>query len=395
MIKEIASQHVPEFEKSFKKLVGKAIKLGLEAPSYIVIGTKMVETDVVICGIKLQKEMTILDIKDVNVVISGWKVVSIVTNANPSETVKNTNMLMNGAIYSSNEELPKFCYEKSPKLCEHCKRLVSRKMSFILRNVETNEYIQVGSTCVKDFTLDRNAVGIVNYIEKWFDVCKWAFINGSGCSAQYFKVIDLLPIAIYVIDKFGWVSSAKSMENNSDSSSTTMRCLFDVGLPVEIEKSMFDKAGKILEFYHEKMSELESKTTINEFELNLIKSVNFDYLEDTRKNFGLLCYAVKQYNDVANAVEGLEYIGEIDERREFTGVILSKKEIFSMYGSAILMIVNCDGKLVKIFTSSGTKTGVKIWKMMVDDAITFVGTIKKHEEFNKNKYTEVKRVDLK
>jgi hypothetical protein len=82
-----------------------------------------------------------------------WKFVSRIIHAS-----EGGNVLMN----VPGEELPTAFRTATPK-CEHCNTNRRRNDTYVLKNPETGEYKQVGSSCIKDFLGHRSA----NEYAKW------------------------------------------------------------------------------------------------------------------------------------------------------------------------------------------------------------------------------------
>jgi hypothetical protein len=99
-----------------------------------------------------------------------------------------------------------------PPNCEHCNQHRNRSATFLLRNIETNEVKQIGSTCVNDFTgsgsleeamsvFELNSIFTRDFDLDYYDELK------SGKRTNHTYPLDLInAIAVYYTDKFGFKS---------------------------------------------------------------------------------------------------------------------------------------------------------------------------------------------
>jgi len=185
--------------KSVKKLAKRAAKLGLPEPTarHVEDVEVMVSREVWDLEWKIKKvpvlksrfEITFPEVK-----IAGWEIVGtidaepVVTNAKPGWA---------GSLKP---------YRDHPTRCEHCNHNRSRKMTVVLQN-ETGELIQVGRSCLKDFT--GHEVGIFNF----GIACNSLEQNFGPRGEPLANTEYLLMLGLALIRRVGWTS--RTMLRNS------------------------------------------------------------------------------------------------------------------------------------------------------------------------------------
>ena len=104
--------------------------------------------------------------------------------------------------------------------CEHCKKIRSRKDTYIVHNTSTNEFKQVGNTCLKDFTSGLSAEDAAQYISLFDTVIKGEAPYTSGNYERYFDLVDVVAYSFECVKHFGY-------ESYENSRRTTRERVFD------------------------------------------------------------------------------------------------------------------------------------------------------------------------
>lgn len=135
---------------------------------------------------------------------------------NDWELVAYTEHTDNGNIYdkvNTEVEIPTR-YRASDCFCEHCKTRRARKNTCIVRNIKTNEFKQVGNTCLKEFTrgMDASIVTAFAEMKEAFEESVEAPIGGGGWCDRYIDTMEILCYTAETIRHFGY---AKSMSSRS------------------------------------------------------------------------------------------------------------------------------------------------------------------------------------
>ncbi|KAF1702904.1 hypothetical protein CSC66_09015 [Pseudoxanthomonas kaohsiungensis] len=101
-----------------------------------------------------------------------------------------------------------------PICCEHCNAQRNRKLGFVLKDTQSGQYKEVGSTCVEDFTGVDPAQALflakmATFVrEEEFDPFKTAVPFGAART----PVRDYLINTLFLVEKFGFVSAARASE---------------------------------------------------------------------------------------------------------------------------------------------------------------------------------------
>ena len=117
--------------------------------------------------------------------INGWEFVAVLEHKNNGNIIRNI----------SNRELP-IKYRTCELVCEHCNKIRTRKDTFVLFNIDNNEYKQVGRQCLTEYTgMDLEEAGAIasfikdaEALEELQDAeCLNNRFNRSGILNQVFK----------------------------------------------------------------------------------------------------------------------------------------------------------------------------------------------------------------
>lgn len=123
-------------------------------------------------------------------------------------------------------EVPERYYSTSP-VCEHCSTSRYRKNTYLVHNVNTNEFKQVGKSCLQEFTKGLSA----EYAASLMDLIE-EMINGETYIAgitytPYFSIKDIIPYAIECVNRFGYEKTTDNYgEYNPDSTRNKVDLLF-------------------------------------------------------------------------------------------------------------------------------------------------------------------------
>lgn len=138
---------------------------------------------------------------------------------NDWELVAFTEHTDKGNIYSkvnAEVEIPSR-YRASDCFCEHCNTRRARKNTCIVRNINTNEFKQVGNTCLKDFTrgMDASIVTMFASFKEAFEEAQEAPIGGCGWRDRYLDKMEMLRYTAETIRHFGYAKSESAHSTKS------------------------------------------------------------------------------------------------------------------------------------------------------------------------------------
>ena len=104
-------------------------------------------------------------------------------------------------------------YRYTDSVCEHCNSNRRRKFTYLVHNTETDDWKQVGSSCLKEFTMGLDAEAVARYISFFDEVIKGETSLFSGVHyVSFYKLAEFLSHAKETVDRFGYVSRATADE---------------------------------------------------------------------------------------------------------------------------------------------------------------------------------------
>jgi len=205
-----------DFVEGITPIQNKAKKLGLGEITYEVIETYDVGTPITIQSWKRDYEMTVrvrwVAVKIIGEppVLDGWKFIA-------SMDASDEFGVLIRKIPDEDEVIPvKYLKDGgNPRLCEQCNRNTPRSKLYIVKNVETGEWRQVGSTCLKDFIGNVTPSEIAQYWHLLYYVAEGSSdMFGGGGFREYAKhnLVEYLTYANMQIRNHGYLSVTRAEE---------------------------------------------------------------------------------------------------------------------------------------------------------------------------------------
>lgn len=325
-------------------------------------------------------------------IIDGWKLIStfdiyrtdteniVTTSTVPGETVP--------VKYANKNEIH----------CDHCGHNRFRTHSMLMQNVDSGEYKEVGSTCIKDF-FGHDPVGFMLYASWSFEGIineipeeESEFSGGRGLSFTDLK--ETLVYASATIRKYGWLSKGKAYAQG-DSWSTSDEVLHQMFPPTSMKEAdrveINDRDKEIADAAIAHFSENQDLT--NDYLNNCHKMTRLGYVPF--KHLGLTVSMVPSYQRAAaekkaSAEDTSRFVGNQGDRlKDIIAEVIFTKEINTDYGVSVLNIFkDVEGNTFKTFYSGGS------WTCYAGDEVILSGTVKKHEEYKGQKATMLTRCNV-
>lgn len=273
--------------------------------------------------------------------------------------------------------------------CEHCKAARARKYTYLVRNVETGEARQVGSTCVKDFTGWQGRFVFLSDEDVAADL-EGGF--GGGGWAPEFTPASVVAVAWAVTRESGYVKAG-----DWDREPTrAVVASYLVGTDREAAKLResltvdWAKGEEIVKAVSEGMTG-DSDYAQN---MRVVLAANFI----GSRQWGLAASAVVAYarmaEDAAKAkaapAKVTEYLGAEGQKITATGTVTMAKVIQGYYGSSVLVVVQTETGIAKMFT-----TAAWAWDVAPGQQVEVSGTVKAREEFRGERQTVLTRPKAK
>lgn len=311
-------------------------------------------------------------------------------------------------------------FRTTPCVCEHCNRKRSRTALIVVRNTETNEYKQVGKSCLKLYTEGLDAAAVAS----WYDELKeLEEYNGrcGGCHKSYISIKEILRYAIPIINKIGYFNSRENLPTKS--LVATMLRKFDFRwepltmsdkireMNNDLVRNNFSVTFNKDDFADEHESEIKeiinyykSLTIDSDFVNNIKIFLNEEYVE--WKNFGYICYLPEGYRKAKEKERENEEKKRINSSATHYGV---EKERYRGIEYTGIYFITCyqtqfgETYVYKIALADGNVITWKSQKYMYDEKGNMMFpehgkcdfTVKEHSEFRGKPQTIVTRVTFK
>ena len=161
--------------------------------------------------------------------------------------------------YIADITIPDKYYTCGPT-CEHCNKIRSRKDTYLVYNTTTQEFKQVGKSCMKEYTQGLDAEEVARYISLFDKMIQGEAPSGSS-HTSYKSTQEILSYAFECVKHFGY--------HNSESQYSTRQRISDY---------MWAKSSSAPEAFREKMRDEQEKVGFDIDSEDTVKYVN-DSLE--------------------------------------------------------------------------------------------------------------------
>jgi len=304
-------------------------------------------------------------------------------------------------------EVPEKYYTCEPA-CDHCNSRRHRKNTYIIYNEDTQEFKQVGSSCLCDFTGGYSAEAAAAYISIFDSLMEFEAAPAGYSSKKYYSVDAILKYAADIVSHVGYVSSQDewsytTKERVIDSwnyDNGNIMSEFDKKA-VEEYRSKFSPdydSAALAEYVETVKNHIRSKDADSDYIHNLQVIVDSEYIEGWSLGYAvsaIQCYRrdvereeAKRAREARNKAEraSSEYIGSVKDKVE---IIQPKSvEVVSQWDNAYgvttrYKIVDDAGNVIMWDSSTWIDNEKKV--------MSIKGTVKKLDEWNGVKQTWLTR----
>jgi hypothetical protein len=298
-------------------------------------------------------------------------------------------------------------FKNTENICEHCNTNRQRNNLYIIHNTETDEWKQVGGSCLRLYTGGLNMEYVTAYMDGITELEEFDGIVGHG--KAYYHVNDVIGYAVEVIAKTGyfnaqavlptkWLVSTLMHDSLSRAVESINKDFKDARLNIRVCEFDFrkDETKDIVEQIIDYYKNLEDDS---EFVHNIKVMLKEEYV--LSKNFGFLCYLPEGYarhikkvaEEEAQKAKKAEtkYFGEVGKR--YKDKVIEDVTLITAWETQwgvthVYKIVLEDGSILTWKTSNG----LYLNKNETFDKISF--TVKEHKEYKGEKQTEVVRCSI-
>lgn len=404
-----------KLESILADLSKRAQKLGVEPVELKVLSKEVVDTNEAIVGESFDGTPVIIGHRPVKRTfytvrvtggyphLSGWH---FVAKAEPTPF---------GTLVSTfpGETTPE-SFRETDLHCDHCGVERRRGLVYVLRH-DDGRYVQVGSTCIKDFlgsdkTPDALATAaqfgslLREYLAGESDEFER---SGYGIATPQVDAVEFLSVVSAFSRQFGFVTGKQAQELGA--TATGRRAWQYLTWSNQARREHEDNGFEGVN--DEDVSRAETVVVWaralpgkSEFENNMRIAASLDYVAE--KTVGVLGYAIEAFRrEVEKALRARHeaevkatrpapstpYAAEVGERKVFGPLkVVRVRDFDGDYGvSRLVSTLDAEGREICTFTSGG-------WAFNVDegDEITIKGTVKEHGSFNGTPQTKLTRCAL-
>jgi hypothetical protein len=293
---------------------------------------------------------------------------------------------------ASDITIPSEYYHENTGHCDHCSTNRVRKYTYIIRNIEDGSFRQIGKSCMKDY-FNEDIGQIVSLFESTIQVFVDLsdpdddFYSTGGLVAHY-DFESVLALTFASIREDGYRKSSELGSTRDYITSILTGRNTNTTKKLEVTDADTATAKRAIEWLNEQ--------TINNDFLHNVKLLS-DAGHFQAKYIGYVCglagfyqaadaRRVKAEGENANLVN--EYVGKIKGRGEMVLTLNSVKYTESYYGTtAIHNFTDDKGRSIVWFASNGSD-------MEKGTTYRVKATVKKHNEYNGIKQTQVARVTV-
>ena len=361
----IPSVNVEAFQAKMDKLIKLSKKLGSGKVAYVKIGEELREQD------DRKIECSIYEVIGETPTLNGYQLVAILERQKELNLINHVNKSI---------ELPEGL-DTQANYCQHCNSNRARKYLFLLLKEDTKEYIQVGKTCVKDFTgMHANPENVANWYSYFSEIEELEVIDEETFRTMrfdtYMDAKEVIALACYFTDKYGYVKRYEGNEENPCTAERINHWKRFVKMDEVENQGYFEKAEKIMEWILNNDDSGDFMTNMR----TLVKEKDVN----TRKN-GILAYSPVSYlramkQDMEEKAEKeikkkSNYVGEVGERKDYTLTFERVLSFDSMYGTTYMYFFNDVDDNVFVWKTS------KYLGLTEGEEVEMKATIKEHTEY--------------
>ena len=258
-------------------------------------------------------------------IINGWQFVGTIEFSELGNIIR--------VVDSSFEGKIPLKYLHTPKICEHCGKIRNRKDTYLIYNVNSGEFKQVGSTCLLDYTkgLDANeCASIMSCLDKVSILCDFDcseelfFGNGFDSTSFGFDRAEVLPLVYAYVSRYGY----ERMDNGQGTAQDVRICVLQEWnyLGEEMANHYESRYNSLV------MPSGDEMNAINEFakahledDFGYMRNASIAWLKHSieYRDFGLVASFVSTYlkelnknrlQALKNAQGANEYVGNVGDR---------------------------------------------------------------------------------
>ncbi len=301
------------------------------------------------------------------------------------------------------EVIPETYRVNPTTICEHCKTNRDRKDVYVVYEIKTGEYKQVGRTCLRDYLGIDNPAAIVAHFGWMAEVKGLEEYGRFGKGSLMYGLHEVLSYAAFFCSTIGYKPTS---EMNSTVGLVCMMLDFknevrkDYIRDYEENKAKYDKTADEVIAWVRAIEPGESKWHGNY--INNLRTIFIEDLIYRTSHLGLVVSAVRSYEkalgyeaeEARRHEKPSEYVGTVGERLKKISAVFMDKRVIGQgeWGDRIMIrfITNDRDELIW-FTGeyAASQNGLYVGQELV-----LSGTVKTHKDFKGQKQTYLSRVKV-
>lgn len=372
----IPAPNMQEVESKLNKLNKRAFKLGIEEISWVWGKAYLNSDEKLLVPIELSGPL--------HIQYEDWEFVATLQHLTTGENILRS--------IDNSISIPKEFRETGP-ICQHCLINRYRKDTYLIRNINSNTIVQVGSSCIKDFLGGFSPDNILHRAELVSSLME--YMTGSSgsfghTSEDLYYLTKVLSQTSACIRDYGWVSKSKAQEygktatvnhvyNNFDPPTKDFVCSIVTDDDKKLAIEVADWAENLPDYDCEASDYLHNIRAI-------ARSGMVGY-----RTMGFAASMVSAYKRATEPVKPKlisNHVGSIKERKIFDLVLKHDYDFMGHYGMSYKYIFEDANGNIMVWGTSNKQDFVRGQKYSIK------GTIKDHSEFKGTKQTILSRCEV-
>ena len=401
---EIFDGNMPRFEKALKKIENKCRKYNTPF-HYEKVGEEYVKDTITKLDdgtpldhpVEIVRRFIVVEV-EAKPIIANWELVAVLEH-----TPKDGNIIhhINGDV-----EIPTRYYDAKP-YCEHCRTKRYRKDTYIIRNAQTDDFKQVGKTCLRDFTGNIDAEWLANFYSMFGKLAIFeAPPDGSGWGEREYSVKDILAYTAAVTKIYGYIKGGATGERVKDFYQIDKRggyglSAIDDNIKRQMEEVNFSVTDDDERIAEEIIAYVDGMEETNNYVHNIKTLCKMQYVKIG--NVNTLASSIVCYNRELERKIKIEKKRKEGSKSNFVGQVKNRITVNVDRWKVLTSWESCYGYnnyvTTYLYQFVDTDDNIFTWKTQkyFEDGIeikTLVGTVKKHTDYHGTKQTELTRCKI-
>lgn len=341
-------------------------------------------------GNKFKTRFVLVDVSG-TAIVNDWRFIASVQHTSKGNIITGV----------AGVEVPERYYTSAP-YCEHCKTKRARKNAYIIQNVKSGEFKQVGKSCLCDYTHGLSAEMAAQCLSYIPIMEKAAQIYGGLGFQRYEETREVLLYALETIKKFGYTkSNFNGVITTAQRTADFMSAANGGGVMQEYRNKCLREMEQVNFVAHSPENESRIEAALkwiseqeenSNYIHNLRTVCSLDYV--LRRNYGLLVSLFPAYERAMNDKQTEASWKSETEKSEYVGTVGDRITIDVASIECALRWESSFG-IVSLYRMKDTLGNVYIWKTNKFLELEFIrritGTVKNHSEYKGAAQTELTR----